>query len=171
MNRRELLGVGATLAAAGVFAGTESHAEGQSLHLRPFGTYRVFPGPSSQFKGPVAFRSSTRLDSATWKNDVLGDTRFLYGMGSYLHGSSGAHITIRAAMETADGVPFFFEYVSRGDMESHARGESPVVLAGFIEIDPSNERYAWLNHTHVVGRGMLRQAPTSQTYDMYALIT
>jgi hypothetical protein len=141
-----------------------------ALNLKPFGTFRVYPGLTSQTPGPVAFRSATRLDGAEWENDVFGRVKFLFGMGSYLHGAGGAHITIRAALQTSDDVRFFLEYNSRGDMASHAAGQSPVILAGFIDIDPANTKYAWLNHTQVVGRGMLTMDPLAQTYEMYVLV-
>lgn len=139
------------------------------LTMTPFGTYRVYPGPSSQHPGPVAFRSASRLDRAQWRNDIFGETRFLFGMGSYLHGQGGAHVTVRAAFETADNARFFLEYNSRGDLETHRIGKTPVILAGFIDIDPDNAKYAWLNHTQVVGRGMLTTDPQAQTYEMYVL--
>ena len=140
-----------------------------TLTLQPFGTYRVFPGPSSQHAGPIAYRSASRLDRAEWQNDILGEVSFHFGMGSYLQGAAGAHVSVRAAMETIDGVRFYFEYISRGNMESHASGKTPVILTGQIDIDPANEKYSWLNHTQVVGRGMLTHNPTVQTYDLYLL--
>jgi len=142
------------------------------LTLRPFGTLKVYPGVgmSSQAPGPIAYRSATRLDGAEWENDVLGRVTFLFGMGSYLQGESGAgHINIRAAMKTADDVRFYLEYISRGDIPSHSAGKTPVILSGQIDIDPANAKYAWLNHTQLVGRGMLTQDPLLQTYEMYVL--
>jgi len=142
------------------------------LTLRPFGMFRIFPGVgmTSQTPGPVAFRSASRLDGATWENDVFGVTTFLFGMGSYLHGEGGAHVTIRAALKTEDDVRFYFEYISRGDMATHSVGKTPVILAGQIDIDPANAKYAWLNHTHLVGRGMLTLDPIVQSYEMYVLV-
>lgn len=140
-----------------------------TLKLQPFGTYRVFPGVSSQHDGPIAYRSASRLDRAEWRNDIFGDVTFHFGMGSYLQGDAGAQVTVRAALETEDGVRFFFEYISRGDMQGHAAGKSPVILTGQIDIDPNSEKYGWLNHTQVVGRGMLTHDPIVQTYDLYLL--
>ncbi len=142
------------------------------LTLKPFGVFKVFPTPggTSQTPGPVAFRSASKFDNATWQNDTFGAVTFLFAMGSYLHGAGGAHINIRAALKTSDDVRFYFEYISRGDMTTHAEGKSPVILAGQIDIDPANEKYAWLNHTQLVGRGMLTQNPLCQTYEMYVLV-
>lgn len=137
------------------------------LKLKPFGTYKVLIGPSSQNQGPVAFRSATRLEGAEWENDLFGSAKMHFGMGSYLRGADGGHITIRAAMETADGVRFFLEYTCRGEMEGHLAGRTPVILAGTIDIDPGNEKYSWLNHTQVVGRGM--HTASVQSYEMYVL--
>jgi len=141
-----------------------------ALTLKPFGTLKIFPGFTAQTPGPVAFRSATRLDAATWENDVFGAVTYLFGMGSYLQGEGGAHINIRAAFKTADGAPFYLDYISRGHMQSHVRGETPVILAGQIDIDPTNEKYSWLNHTQVVGRGMLTHDPLAQTYEMHVLV-
>jgi hypothetical protein len=140
------------------------------LELKPFGTFKVYPDLSSQAPGPIAFRSASRLVAATWENDVFGAVTFLFGMGSYLEGNGGAHINIRAAMKTADDVRFYLDYISRGDMPSHAAGKSPVILAGQIDIDPANPNYSWLNHTQLVGRGMLTYDPLVQTYEMYVLV-
>jgi hypothetical protein len=137
--------------------------------LRPFGYMRVFPGPSSQHEGPIAFRSASRLDRVEWQNDVMGDVKLHFGMGSYLVGEGAAHISIRMALQAADGTNFFFEYISRGDMPSHSRGETPVYLAGQIEIDPRQEKYGWLSRVQIVGRGMLTHNPTCQTYEMAIL--
>jgi hypothetical protein len=142
------------------------------LELKPFGTFKVYPGSgmTSQTPGPVAFRSASRLDGAHWENETFGAVSFLFGMGSYLQGEGGAHINIRAALKTGDGVPFYFEYISRGDMATHSAGKSPVILAGQIDIDPANPKYAWLNHTQLVGRGMLTYDPLVQTYEMYVVV-
>ncbi|ARS28724.1 hypothetical protein [Sphingomonas sp. KC8] len=140
-----------------------------TLELHPFGTYRVSSDLSSQNPGPVAFRSASRLHEGSWTNDLFGTATLLFGMGGYLQGEHGAHIQIRAAFEAGDGTRFFIEYISRGEMKSHAAGKTPVMLAGQIDIDPANARYAWLNHTQIVGRGMLTHDPLMQTYEMYAL--
>ncbi len=137
-----------------------------SLKLCPFGTLRVFPEGSFSHPGPITTRAAAPLLSVEWKTEVLGEVSLRVGMGSYLQGAYAAHVTVRMALETEDGVPFFFEYKSVGDMESHVRGETPVFLAGLIEIDPSIERYAWLNRVQFVGRGMLSMDPICQTYDM-----
>ena len=141
------------------------------LTLKPFGFLKIYPGLTSQTPGPLAFRSATRLDSATWENEPFGAAKFLFGMGSYLHGESGAaQVNIRAALQTEDGVRFYLDYIGRCDMPSHSAGQTPVIMAGQIEIDPANEKYAWLNRTQVVGRGMLTHDPICQSYEMYVLV-
>ena len=137
-----------------------------ALALRPFGQMQVYPGVSSQHGGPLAYRSATRLDRVEWRNDIFGSVMLHFGMGSYLQGAGAAQVTVRMAMETEDGVRFYLEYISRGDMETHARGETPIMLAGQIDIDPDNEKYAWLNRVQVVGRGMLTRDPMCQSYEM-----
>lgn len=139
------------------------------LALRPFGQMQVFPDLSSQNAGPLAFRSATRLDRVEWHNDVLGTVTLHFGMGSYLQGPGAAQVTVRMAMETGDGVRFYLEYLSRGDMARHMIGEAPIMLAGQIEIDPDNAKYGWLNHVQVVGRGMLARDPMCQSYEMAIL--
>jgi len=140
-----------------------------ALALRPFGQMQIYPDLSSQHAGPLAFRSASRLDRVEWHNDIMGSVTQHFGMGSYLVGSAAAHVTVRMALETEDGVRFFLEYISRGEMETHARGETPVMLAGQIEIDPDNEKYAWLNRVQIVGRGMLTRDPLCQSYEMAIL--
>lgn len=140
-----------------------------ALSLRPFGQMRVYPGLSSQHPGSVAFRSATRLDRVEWRNDVLGSATLHFGMGGYLQGSTAAQVNVRMALEAEDGVRFYLEYISRGDIATHSLGETPVFLAGQIDIDPDNEKYAWLNHVQVVGRGMLTRDPMCQSYEMAIL--
>lgn len=134
--------------------------------LHPFGTMRVFPGLSVRHPGPLALRSATRLDRVEWHNDVLGEVAMEVGMGSYLQGAHVAHVTVRLALLIGDGTRFHLQYISVGEMESHIRGETPVMLAGQIEIDPENAAYAWLNRVQLVGRGMLTMDPVCQTYEM-----
>ncbi len=136
------------------------------LKLCPFGEFRVYPTGAFSHPGPIATRAAAPLESIAWKNDTLGDVSLTVGMGSYLQGPYAAHVTVRMALKTGDGVPFFFEYKSVGEMESHVRGESPIFLAGLIEIDPGNEKYAWLNRVQIIGRGMLTMDPICQTYQM-----
>ncbi len=140
------------------------------MKLHPFGQMLVYPGLSLRYEGPLALRSTTRLDSLQWHSDLLGDVSMDIGMGSYLQGPHAAHVTVRMSLRTGDGTPFFFQYISVGEMESHIRGETPVMLAGQIEIDPANPKYAWLNHAQIVGRGMLTMNPVCQSYEMAYLI-
>lgn len=137
-----------------------------AMELRPFGQMQIFPSASWQHPGPLGWRSATRLDRVVWHNDLMGSVSLNLGMGSYLQGPGAAHVTVRLALETQDKVEFFFEYISRGDMESHAQGRTPVILAGQIEIDPYNEKYAWLNRVQIVGRGMLTGDPLCQSYEL-----
>ncbi|MFA5964572.1 MAG: hypothetical protein WC804_11200 [Sphingomonas sp.] len=106
------------------------------------------------------------MDRVEWHNDVLGEVAMEVGMGSYLQGAHVAHVTVRLALLTGDGTRFHFQYISVGEMESHIRGETPVMLAGQIEIDPEDAAYAWLNRVQLVGRGMLTMDPVCQTYEM-----
>lgn len=140
-----------------------------ALALRPMGQMRVFPGLSSQNPGPLAFRSATRLDRVEWRSDVLGAATLHFGMGSYLQGPGAAQVTVRLALETEDKVPFYFEYISRGNMALHMKGDAPIMLAGQFDIDPDNAKYGWLNHVQVVGRGMLTRDPMCQSYEMAIL--
>ena len=140
-----------------------------TLTLKPFGTLRIFPDLTSQNPGPVAFRSASRLGAGEWRNDLFGVATMLFGMGTYLQSDSGAHIQIRAAFLLEDGARFYLEYVSRGVMETHQAGKTPVMLGGQIDIDPALDQYAWLNHTQIVGRGMLSLDPLVQEYEMGVL--
>ena len=140
-----------------------------ALVLRPIGQMRVFPGLTSQNPGPLALRSATRLDRVEWHSDIFGHATLHFGMGSYLMGPGAAQVTVRLALETEDKVPFYFEYISRGNMALHMTGDGPIMLAGQFEIDPDNAKYAWLNHVQVVGRGMLTRDPMCQNYEMAIL--
>jgi hypothetical protein len=141
-----------------------------TLTLRPFGNMHVYPGFRTSHNGPLAIRSATRLERVEWTTDVLGDVSMEIGMGSYLQGPYAAHVNVRLALRAGDGTQFFFNYISVGEMESHIRGETPVMLAGQIEIDPGLERYAWLNRVQLVGRGMLTTDPLCQSYEMACLV-
>lgn len=140
-----------------------------TLALRPFGTMKVFPAISLRHAGPIAVRSTTRIDRVEWRTDAWGDATLHFGMGTYLHGPGAGHVNVRLALRTGDGVDFYFDYISRGDMDRHITGEAPIFLAGQIEIDPDNAKYAALNHVQFVGRGMLTRDPLCQTYDMAIL--
>lgn len=146
-----------------------------ALVLKPFGMFRILPTRSRQTPGPVGFRSASLLGSGIWDNDLFGRAEMDFGMGSYLEGAGGdADVTVRAALRCADGTNLFIDYVSRGHMPTHSAGESPVMLSGRIEVDPAQEAYAWLNRTHVIGRGMLsfppeREGLPVQQYEMFVV--
>lgn len=146
-----------------------------SLVLKPFGTFRIFPTRSRQTPGPMGFRSASLLGSGIWENDLFSRAEMDFGMGSYLEGAGGdANVTVRAALRCEDGTNLFIDYVSRGHMQTHSTGESPVMLSGRIEVDPALEKYAWLNRTHVIGRGMLSFPPECkglpvQHYEMFVV--
>ena len=137
-----------------------------TLKLQSFGNMLVFPGAGQRHQGPLAIRFATKIGGIEWRTEILGDVSMEVGMGSYLQGPHGAHVNVRLGLKAGDGTPFFFQYISVGEMESHIRGETPVMLAGQIEIDPENEKYAWLNHVQLVGRGILSEDPLCQSYEM-----
>ncbi|WP_246623792.1 hypothetical protein [Sphingomonas colocasiae] len=150
-------------------AGAKWSAGDMTMKLRPFGTLDVFPDFSVSHDGPIATRLAARLGRVDWRNDALGAVSLSVGMGSYLQGPHAAHVTVRMALKAGDGTPFFFQYVSVGDMAAHLRGEAPIMLTGQIEIDPAHPTLAWLNQVQLVGRGMLTMDPVCQSYEMAIL--
>ncbi|WP_016745963.1 hypothetical protein [Rhizorhabdus wittichii] len=140
-----------------------------SMALRPFGIMRIFPDFSVRHDGPIAMRLAARLGRLEWRNELLGDVSMHVGMGSYLQGAHAAHVTVRMSLQAGDGTPFYFQYISVGEMEAHLRGEAPVMLSGQIEIDPRHEDFSWLNRVQLVGRGMLSEMPLCQSYEMAIL--
>lgn len=137
-----------------------------ALSLNPLGKLLVYPSGAVTYPGPIATRAAAPFDGAEWHSDLFGKAGMEVGMGSYLQGPYAARVTVRLSMRTADGVPFYLEYISVCDMDSHVRGEAPIWLAGQIEIDPANDKYAWLNRVQLVGRGMLSMDPICQAYEM-----
>ena len=137
-----------------------------TIHMHDFGLMRIFPKASFRHAGPLATRSFTDFVLVEWETDLLGSVTMETGMGCYLDGPGGAQVSVRIGFTAGDGTPFFFQYISVGEMESHIRGKTPVMLAGQMEIDPAIEKYAWLNHVQFVGRGMLSREPLRQDYEM-----
>lgn len=137
-----------------------------NLKLRPFGNLLVFPTGAISHPGPIATRAAAHLERVEWHNDTLGQVSMEIGMGSYLQGPYAAHVTVRMSLRTGDGVPFFLQYLCVGEMETHVRGETPIFFAGQIEIDPSIQKYAWLNRVQIVGRGILTMDPICQAYEL-----
>lgn len=179
LPRRRLLqmfgaGIGGALVANSVAMGSQIAGKGEDentmkMKLRPFGTLDVFPDFSVRHDGPIATRLAARLGRVKWHTDELGDVSLSVGMGSYLQGPHAAHVTVRMALQAGDGTPFYFQYISVGEMEAHLRGEAPVMLSGQIEIDPGHKTLAWLNQVQLVGRGMLTMDPVCQSYEMAIL--
>jgi hypothetical protein len=149
--------------------GAGEYENTMKMKLRPFGTLDVFPDFSVRHDGPIATRLAARLGRVKWHTDELGDVSLSVGMGSYLQGPHAAHVTVRMALQAGDGTPFYFQYISVGEMEAHLRGEAPVMLSGQIEIDPGHKTLAWLNQVQLVGRGMLTMDPVCQSYEMAIL--
>ena len=46
---------------------------------------------------------------------------------------------------------------------------SVAYLSGRVDVDDSVNKYAWLNRTQVVGRGMMNAADRTVKYELYAL--
>ncbi|OCC23409.1 hypothetical protein MB02_12400 [Croceicoccus estronivorus] len=137
-----------------------------SIELHPFGNMLVYPERAIRHAGPLALRAEAHLAGVDWETDLLGKVSMEFGMGTYLQGAYAGHVTVRLALTAGDGTPFFFQYLSVGEMDSHIRGETPIFLTGQIEIDPDIEKYAWLNRVQFVGRGMLTHDPLCQAYEM-----
>lgn len=140
-----------------------------AMSLRLFGIMKVFPDFSVRHEGPIATRLAARLGRVEWRNDILGDVSLTVGMGGYLQGSDAARVSVTMSLEAGDGTPFFFQYIAVGEMESHLRGETPVMLTGQVEVNPGHEKLRWLNRVQLIGRGMLSMDPLCQTYDMAVL--
>ena len=139
------------------------------LQLAPMGTLTVYVERSWSFaSGPLGGRSCSAFREVVWESDALS-ARSLWANGSYRNGPSVAEPNIRALLADRDGVLLYLDYVARIELASHIAGRSPAMMTGRIEVDDAVARYAWLNRTQVVGRGMLDMSAMTQTYEMYAL--
>lgn len=139
------------------------------LQLIPLGTLVLHPKESWRGqKGPISDRSASLLGACRWECERFTLTATA-AFGTYWEGPGAAQVNVRVPLQDADGVLLFLEYLARGFMPTHQTGHTPVFMAGQIDTDPANAKYAWLNQTQVIGRGMLTQNPLAQTYEMYAL--
>ncbi len=149
------------------------------LVLKPLGRIVVHVERSHEFEaGPKGTRSVSDFESVTWQGDVI-NARSLWANGSYTTGATGiSEPEIRALFRTDDGAMIFLHYWCRVDMgKLRSQSVAGPLLAGRIETN--DERYAWLNETHVVGDGMYTQAVDADgapqpsgsrmEYEMYAL--
>jgi len=139
------------------------------LKLHPLGTLILHPLESWRGQpSPISQRSASLIGKCIWDCDRFNLTA-THAFGTYWEGSDAAQVSVRTVFTDADGVFLFLEYLARNHMPTHSAGLTPGYLAGQIDTDPSNEKYAWLNRTHVIGRGMLAYDPLVQTYEMYAI--
>ncbi|MEZ5709801.1 MAG: hypothetical protein R3E02_10480 [Blastomonas sp.] len=136
-----------------------------TMELKPLGRMLVYPIRAIRHAGPLTIRTAAELGSVDWQSDLLGKVTMEIGMGSYLMGPTAGHVTVRLSLVTQEGEPFFFQYISVGEMEGHIAGKSPIWLSGQVEIDPAS-RHEWLNRVQLVGRGMFTHDPLCQAYDM-----
>lgn len=136
------------------------------MEMHPLGTMRIFPRVNFRYDGPLATRSLTDFERVDWSTGLWGDVTMQSGMGCYLDGPGGAKIDGRIAFTTASGIPFLFQYISVGDMDTHITGETPIFLAGQLEVDCADANLSWLNHVQIVGEGMLTLEPLCQEYKM-----
>lgn len=140
-----------------------------SLRMEPMGTLTVHIGDSwNVADGPIAGRSCSAFTGVDWTGPHLV-ARSVWGNGSYLNGPEVAEPHIRVFFRTDDDVPFYLDYIARAHLPTHVRGESPVIMAGRLEVPESSDRYRWLNRTQVVGRGQLDTRAKTQTYEMSVL--
>jgi hypothetical protein len=139
------------------------------LSLAPLGTLTVHVERSWNFaQGPLGGRSCSAFREVVWEGDALS-ARSLWANGTYRNGPTIAEPHIRALLRDDAGVLLYLDYVARIELASHIEGRSPAMMSGRIEVDDAVARYAWLNRTQVVGRGMLDMRAMTQTYETYAL--
>lgn len=139
------------------------------LKLIPLGNLVLHPQQSWRGQpGPISQRSASLIGKCTWECDRFSLTA-TNAFGTYWEGPDAAQVSVRVVLQDADGVFLFLEYLARNHMPTHSTGEAPGYLAGQVDTNPANQKYAWLNRTQVVGRGMLTQNPMAQTYEMFAL--
>ena len=146
------------------------------LTLKPLGRIIVDVLRSHDFDdGPKGTRSVSDFERVTWEGSVIR-AQSLWANGTYTTGATQiSEPEIRVLFETDDGAMIFLHYWCRLDM-TRLDIQGPL-LSGRIETN--DERYAWLNETHVVGDGSFSQAvgpdgepqPTGSRmeYEMYAL--
>jgi hypothetical protein len=139
-----------------------------NLKLIPLGTMILYPEQSCQGPGRISRRSASLIGKCTWESDRFSLTA-TNAFGTYWQGPDAAQVSVRVAFKDEEGAFIFLEYLARNEIVSHSEGKTPGYLAGQIDTDPANEKYAWLNRTHVIGRGMITLDPVAQTYEMYAL--
>ena len=139
------------------------------LKLHPLGTLVLHPVESWRGQpGPISQRSASLIGKCSWDCERFNLTA-TNAFGTYWEGPDAAQVSVRTVFKDVDGVFLFLEYLARNHMPTHSTGQTPGYLAGQVDTDPANEKYAWLNRTQVVGRGMLTYDPLVQTYEMYAL--
>jgi hypothetical protein len=143
-----------------------------ALKLKPMGILKVWSDPANNvIEGPgsiASWRAASAFKRVQWKSDDFDlDTHI--GMGGFMSGPQVANVEVRVAFRDKDNVRIFLEYMSRVDMPTHRAGETPAYLAGRVDVDDTAKKYAWLNRTQVVGRGMFDVAEHALVYEMYAL--
>ena len=140
------------------------------LELDPMGDFVVHLAPDHSWRipnGPLGARSTTQFREVVWTSDRLS-ARSVWGNGTYRAGPRVLEVEVRTMLRTTDDELIFFQYTGRAELASHSAGETPVISAGRVEA-PEPGRYAWLNDTQLVGKGMLDLSAGTQAYELYAL--
>jgi hypothetical protein len=141
-----------------------------ALKLIPVGNLTVWSTVANvlQGPGPVTFRSLSAFTRALWEGDgFVLDSHI--GMGGFVMGPEVAHVDVRLAFHDPEGVNLFFDYTSRASMPTLLAEKSAAYLSGRVDVDDTAKKYAWLNRTQIVGRGMMNAAERTVKYELYAL--
>jgi hypothetical protein len=141
-----------------------------ALELIPLGRLRVWAALDRviQGAGPISGRTLSVFQRVLWETDKFTlDTAS--GSGAYVMGEDVAQIDVKVAFRDAEGTAIFLDYLTRASMPLLSAGKAPGYMTGHVDVADSATKYAWLNRTQIVGKGMVTFDPVTLDYEVFVL--
>ena len=103
-----------------------------------------------------------------WKGEDI-NARSKWANGCYVENAGVTEVEVRAMFETDDDALIYMQYIARVDLAKAMQGAGWISALSAGQCETSDERYAWLNFTQLVGGGRLDLDPPKLTYEIYSL--
>ena len=142
------------------------------LELRPLGVLIVHAFPDGSFSfddGPKGTRSVSSFREILWEGEGI-NARSKWANGTYVSNSGVTEVEVRAMFETDDDALIYMQYIARVDLDKAMQGAGQISALSAGQCETSDDRYAWLNFTQLVGGGWLDFDPPKLTYEIYSLV-
>ncbi len=131
------------------------------MQLRPLGALIVdaFPDGLFSFDGePEGTRSVSTLRGIVWQGEGV-NARSKWANGCYVAIAGVTDVEVRAMFETDNDSLVYMQHIARVDLAKARQADGRILALFASQCETSDEGYAWLSFTELVGEGRLDRDP------------